>query len=131
MNPDETSTQRMVHKPLTSIISGKVCRLVGVSEEGWGFKKKSWFDSGRRHGHWGGKRQSRAKHRPIFGGGHWKPERQITRRLLDLGLTRGCTFKVVQGNRFGPVLIEVRGTRIALGHGLARRVIVEEAAAQC
>jgi Fe2+ transport system protein FeoA len=48
------------------------------------------------------------------------------RRLLDLGLTKGCTFTVVQGSRGGPVLVEVRGTRIALGHGLAESLIVEE-----
>lgn len=47
------------------------------------------------------------------------------KRLLDLGLTKGCTIKVVQGRGQGPVLIEVRGTRIALGHGLANKVIVE------
>ena len=46
------------------------------------------------------------------------------KRLLDLGLTKGCTFKVVQGSPSGPVLVEVRGTRIALGHELASRVVV-------
>ena len=60
-----------------------------------------------------------------------RSQREITRRLLDLGLTKGCTFKVVQGSRFGPVLVEVRGTRIALGHGLARKLIVEEVAESC
>jgi Fe2+ transport system protein FeoA len=49
------------------------------------------------------------------------------RRLLDLGITRGCTFTVVQGGGHGPVLIEVRGTRIALGHNMACRIIVKEA----
>ena len=50
--------------------------------------------------------------------------RGIMKRLLDLGLTKGCTFKVVQGSSSGPVLVEVRGTRIALGNELASRVIV-------
>jgi Fe2+ transport system protein FeoA len=40
-------------------------------------------------------------------------------------LTKGCTFKVIQGGSRGPVLVEVRGTRIALGQQLASRVIVE------
>jgi Fe2+ transport system protein FeoA len=48
------------------------------------------------------------------------------RRLLDLGLTRGCTFTVIQGSRHGPILVEVRGTRVALGHGLAKKISVEE-----
>lgn len=52
--------------------------------------------------------------------------RSIMRRLLDLGITRGCTFTVVQGGGQGPVLIEVRGTRIALGHHMACRILVRE-----
>ncbi|MHA1247775.1 MAG: FeoA family protein [Candidatus Thorarchaeota archaeon] len=54
-------------------------------------------------------------------------DRELLRRLMDLGLTRGCVFKVVQGGRHGPVLIEVRGTRIALGQRIADRLLVEEA----
>lgn len=68
----------------------------------------------------------KTRQKPLFGGWHRKSQREVTRRMLDLGLTKGCTFKVVQGSRFGPVLVEVRGTRIALGHGLASRLIVEE-----
>jgi ferrous iron transport protein A len=45
--------------------------------------------------------------------------------LLDLGLTKGCDFRVIQSRGSGPVLVEVRGTRIALGHGLASQVMVE------
>jgi Fe2+ transport system protein FeoA len=51
--------------------------------------------------------------------------RRIMKRLLDLGLTKGCNFKVIQSRGRGPVLVEVRGTRIALGHGLASHVLVE------
>jgi Fe2+ transport system protein FeoA len=107
---------------LTSVRPGTVCRLVGVSNIGR-----------RRHG--------RQRHKRQFGGlfqhkedrehkkGEWhhRGQRQIVKRLLDLGLTKGCTFKVVQGSGRGPVLVEVRGrgTRIALGHGLASKVIVE------
>lgn len=130
MNSEDTKTQRLAHKALTSVRSGAVCRLVGVGEEGWGYK-----GSPRFFGKWGGGHSRR-------GGRHWgkrgsssrmaqRSQREITRRLLDLGLTKGCTFKVVQGSRFGPVLVEVRGTRIALGHGLARKLIVEEVAESC
>jgi Fe2+ transport system protein FeoA len=35
-------------------------------------------------------------------------------------------FEVVQASSKGPVLIEIRGTRIALGHGLANKILVEE-----
>ena len=50
---------------------------------------------------------------------------RMLRRLLDLGITKGCTFLVVQGNKAGPVLVQVRGTRVALGQGLASRMLVQ------
>lgn len=52
--------------------------------------------------------------------------RGMMRRLMDLGITKGCTFTVVQSGGHGPVLIEVRGTRIALGHHMACRILVRE-----
>ncbi len=57
---------------------------------------------------------------------HHGRKRMMKKRLLDLGLTKGCTFKVIQSSGNGPVLIEIRGTRIALGHRLASQVIVRE-----
>jgi Fe2+ transport system protein FeoA len=48
------------------------------------------------------------------------------RRLMDLGITKGCVFTVVQSGGSGPVLIEVRGTRIALGNAMACRILVKE-----
>ena len=44
-------------------------------------------------------------------------------RLCALGLTPGTEFKVIS-NLFGPVLLEVRGSRLSLGHGLAVRLLV-------
>jgi Fe2+ transport system protein FeoA len=41
-------------------------------------------------------------------------------------LTKGCVFEIIQASSKGPVLIEIRGTRIALGHGLASKILVEE-----
>ncbi len=130
MNPDETKTQRLSHKTLTSVRSGAVCRLVGVGEEGWGVGgRHHFFDKwGGNHWHRGGRHWGKRRSTPRMA---QRAQREITRRLLDLGLTKGCTFRVVQGSRFGPVLVEVRGTRIALGHGLARTLIVEEVAEQC
>jgi ferrous iron transport protein A len=108
------------HIELTSVRPGAICRLVGISNVG-------------------GRRLSRQKHKKRFGGffrqsehkehtedgWHHRGGRGITKRLLDLGLTKGCTFKVVHGTGRGPVLVEVRGTRIALGQGLASKVLVE------
>jgi Fe2+ transport system protein FeoA len=47
-------------------------------------------------------------------------------RLLDLGLTIGVIIKVILIHSYGPVLIEVRGTRLAIGHGLAKKIMIAE-----
>ncbi len=47
-----------------------------------------------------------------------------TRRLLEIGLTPGALVKVVS-RAPGPVIVEVRGARFALGRGHARRILVE------
>ena len=114
----ETST----HKALTLVRSGTLCKLVGVSEEGW--KRGGWGK--HQHRGWGERKHGHHWFRPGFHKSHRHDHSGILKRLLDLGLTKGCSFKVVQGSRSGPVLVEVRGTRIALGHGIATRLIVEE-----
>ena len=97
-------------RPLASVIPGTKCRFVGI-RRGFSHKHKrkrkhhrfrDSFDHGKKRG---------------FG---------VLSRLLDLGLTKGCVFEVVQASSRGPVLIEIRGTRIALGHGLASKILIEE-----
>ena len=122
MDKKGTRTETLTSIPLTSVKSGTVCKLVGVSEEGW--KRKGF--SKHKHRGWGERRHGHHWFRPGFHHKHRPDGTGILRRLLDLGLTKGCTFKVVQGSRHGPILVEVRGTRVALGHGLARKVVVEE-----
>jgi Fe2+ transport system protein FeoA len=47
-------------------------------------------------------------------------------RLMDLGLTPGTTVTVVKSAPFhGPVEILVRGSRLALGRGMAEKILVE------
>lgn len=122
MDKNGTRIETLRSIPLTSVNSGTVCKLVGVLEDSWkgqGFKKykhRGWGE--RKHGHHWFRPGFHHKHKPVRGG--------VLRRLLDLGLTKGCSFLVVQGSRHGPILVEVRGTRVALGHGLARKIIVEE-----
>jgi len=49
----------------------------------------------------------------------------LVRRLAQLGIRSGALVRrVPQGPRRGPVLVEVNGTRIALGRGVARRITV-------
>lgn len=54
-------------------------------------------------------------------GGH-----NILQRLLDLGLTPGTKICVVQTAPFeGPVEVSVRGSKLAIGKGIASKVFVE------
>jgi ferrous iron transport protein A len=52
--------------------------------------------------------------------------RHAAKRLADLGLTTGTEIKVLRKHFFsGPVEIEVSGSRLVLGRGLASKIIVE------
>ena len=46
----------------------------------------------------------------------------IRRRLAELGLVPGIEFEVI--NNSGPFIIAVKGSRVAIGLGIARKVIV-------
>jgi len=50
--------------------------------------------------------------------------RGLYRRLLELGLTPNARVKVVHNDGWGPVVVEIRGARIALGRGVAAKVLV-------
>jgi Fe2+ transport system protein FeoA len=51
-------------------------------------------------------------------------DRCVIHRLLELGLTPGTEVRVVQ-DAGGPVLLSVRGSRVALGRDLAEKMWVE------
>lgn len=52
--------------------------------------------------------------------------RGLRSHLEQMGVHPGDTISVAGAGAFrGPVLIEVHGSRIALGRGVARKVIVE------
>ena len=66
----------------------------------------------RRRGKWHGGRARR-------GWGFWK-------RLEDMGLTPGTKVTVVNSAPLnGPLEIYVRGSRLAIGRGMAERIFVE------
>ncbi len=50
----------------------------------------------------------------------------LTRRLADMGLVPGAKIKVMNSQMWGPVLVELKGYRLALGRGVAQRVLVKE-----
>jgi len=55
-------------------------------------------------------------------GGGWG----FHKRLMDMGLTPGTKITVVKSAPFrGPIEVYVRGSRLALGRGMAARIFVE------
>lgn len=50
--------------------------------------------------------------------------RELTHRLLAMGLTAGVEITVVQNSHPGPFVISVRDTRLVLGHGMASKILV-------
>jgi Fe2+ transport system protein FeoA len=53
-------------------------------------------------------------------------EQGCAQRLTDLGLTPGAKLTVIKSAPFGgPLEVMVRGSRIAVGRGMASRIIVE------
>lgn len=56
--------------------------------------------------------------RTIRGGGN------LQRRLASMGITVGGTVEVLQSHFAGPIIVQVRGSRIAVGHGISHRIYV-------
>jgi ferrous iron transport protein A len=50
----------------------------------------------------------------------------LQRRLGDMGITPGTPLKIVSGGHTGQTLIEVRGSRLALGRGVAQKIIARK-----
>ena len=48
----------------------------------------------------------------------------LRRRLADLGITPGVEVRVLSSQKPGPVVLGVRGSRLALGHGVAHKITV-------
>ncbi|MCE5346777.1 MAG: ferrous iron transport protein A [Bacteroidales bacterium] len=52
--------------------------------------------------------------------------RILTKRLSDLGLNSGTEVKIIGRTLFsGPIQIEVSGSRLVIGEGLASKIIVQ------
>ena len=51
-------------------------------------------------------------------------------RLASLGFTPGARLRVVQNYGHGPIIVNVRDTRVALGRGEAEKILVEGPAAE-
>jgi Fe2+ transport system protein FeoA len=74
------------------------------------------------HGH---TRHGRAMHGSLFHGS--TKNSGFEKRLMDMGLTPGTKVTVVKSAPFhGPFEVLVRGSRLALGRGMAERILVEK-----
>ena len=49
----------------------------------------------------------------------------LTRRLADMGLLPGVQIRVINNQLRGPLIIDLRGSRLVLGHGMAQKILVE------
>jgi Fe2+ transport system protein FeoA len=50
---------------------------------------------------------------------------EMRKRLADLGLNVGMQIRVIRKNPNGPLILGVKESRLALGRGMAHRVMVE------
>ncbi len=53
-------------------------------------------------------------------------QEKTTRRLEMLGMTKGTKVSVLEKKRSGPMIIKVRGTRVALGRSFVRGIRTEK-----
>jgi len=52
--------------------------------------------------------------------------RGACKRLNELGIIPGTVVKLVNKIQYGPVMIKVKGSKLALGRGLAAKVFVKK-----
>lgn len=52
--------------------------------------------------------------------------RELASRMTSLGLTPGASVTMLQNFGRGPLIVNVRGTHVALGRGEAARLLVTE-----
>ncbi|MBU0722355.1 FeoA domain-containing protein [Patescibacteria group bacterium] len=50
---------------------------------------------------------------------------QATKRLFDLGLTPRTKIKILRKTISGPIEIELRGSKLVLGRGLASKIFIK------
>lgn len=52
---------------------------------------------------------------------------KMKQRLADLGLNQGVTIRVVNDSGHGALILAVKDSRLAIGRGMANKIIVEPA----
>lgn len=49
---------------------------------------------------------------------------RMAKRLYGMGLTPNSLVEVIVSNPAGPILINIRGSRVAIGRGMAMKILV-------
>ncbi|MBW2354787.1 MAG: ferrous iron transport protein A [Deltaproteobacteria bacterium] len=51
--------------------------------------------------------------------------RGMRAKLYSMGIVPGVAFTVLSRNKGGPVMLRIKDSRMAIGQGIARKIIVE------
>jgi len=52
--------------------------------------------------------------------------REFSRRLCDLGLFEGTKIKIVKNDGFGPLIVQIFNSQIALGRGETEKIYAKK-----
>tara|TARA_B100000315_G_C14243808_1_gene436517 strand:+ start:396 stop:626 length:231 start_codon:yes stop_codon:yes gene_type:complete len=52
--------------------------------------------------------------------------KDFSRRLSDLGLFNGAEVEIVKNDNFGPIIIKILNSKLALGRGEANKIYVKK-----
>ncbi|MGQ4834458.1 MAG: FeoA family protein [Candidatus Asgardarchaeia archaeon] len=50
--------------------------------------------------------------------------RGVMHKVTSLGLIPGTTVRIVRNQFAGPILLDIRGFRVFIGHGVATKILV-------
>lgn len=50
---------------------------------------------------------------------------RLFNRLVSMGINEGNEFEVVRNNNHGPVVIDIDGSRFAIGRGMAEKINIK------
>lgn len=56
----------------------------------------------------------------------WSPG--VKRRLEDMGFIKGTPVRVIRSDGFGAIVVEIKGSKLLLGRGMAQKIKVKQAA---
>jgi Fe2+ transport system protein FeoA len=56
----------------------------------------------------------------------WSPG--VKRRLEDMGFVKGTPVRVIRSDGFGAIIVEIKGSKLLLGRGMAQKINVRKTA---